>query len=245
VAPAAIAAFMRMSRSLLCCRRYMQHAIEIKRRTNVRRIFLATENASVIAEAMHLYPEFEWRAASDLASFALERSALEYHMADFVRDHPEQAALVCAAPKPARKLSQRMRNRMAEAGTAWCIPQVTYEAVRSMYLLSFGSYFVGTCMSQFGRLALSLRNARGAVRLQNPSGERLGSGWGSIDTEDKKQLLAELWGGWPGGGGVGSNASYSNSGRQLGESRPFPSMLTPILGRFPCPCTFVFVPYKL
>ena len=31
-------------------------------------------------------------------------------------------------------------------------------------------------------------------------------------------VLAEKWGGWPGGGGVGSNSSYSNAGRQLGES---------------------------
>ena len=72
----------------------MHHVRAIQRHTNVRRIFLATENASVIAEAMSRYPEFEWRVARDSASLALERSALNYHMADFVRDHPSQAALV-------------------------------------------------------------------------------------------------------------------------------------------------------
>ena len=43
---------------------------------------------------------------------------------------------------------------------AW---QVVYEAVRGIYLLSLGSFFIGTCMSQFARVALSLRNARGTA----------------------------------------------------------------------------------
>ena len=93
----------------------MHHVRAIQRHTNVRRIFLATENASVIAEAMSRYPEFEWRVARDSASLALERSALNYHMADFVRDHPSQAALVrTASHSKHRCKALRVRTRLSQ-----------------------------------------------------------------------------------------------------------------------------------
>jgi hypothetical protein len=68
-------------------------------------------------------------------------------------------AHICARTGPSVGLDRRPTS------------QVTYEAVRSIYLLSYGSYFVGTCMSQFGRLALSLRHARGAAQGGKVSGD--------------------------------------------------------------------------
>jgi hypothetical protein len=107
----------------------MHHVRAIQRHTNVRRIFLATENASVIAEAMSRYPEFEWRVARDSASLALERSALNYHMADFVRDHPSQAALVRTASHSKHRCKlfacvRVCRNELAVARAWWIWPHL-------------------------------------------------------------------------------------------------------------------------